>query len=132
MRAVLASVLIVLLSGVPAAAEDVIGVIKAQVAAFQRDDAPAAFGHASPMIQAKFGDAYTFLSSVRKHYRPVYRPRKTTFLKRNGEAVGPLVQRALVEGPDGQVLLALYSMVRIDGRWRIDGCILAAAPGTGT
>lgn len=106
-------------------------VIRQQVAAFARDDSDTAFSFASPTIQAKFGDADTFLSMVAASYRPVYRPRKLTFLEVR-EVDGKPVQRVLVEGPDGELVMALYPMILIDGQWRIDGCYLVRAPGQGT
>jgi len=105
-------------------------VIRQQVAAFARDDGDAAFSFASPTIQAKFGNADAFLSMVAASYRPVYRPRKLTFLEVR-EIDGKPVQRVLVEGPAAELVMALYPMVMVDGQWRINGCYLVRPPGEG-
>ena len=107
---------------------EIISVIKSQVAAFRQDDGVAAFSFASPTIRTKFGDANTFLAMVAAHYRPVYRPQQLKFLDLKS-VEGQLVQRVMVVGPEGEFVLAMYSMVRIDGRWRINGCFLVHPSG---
>ena len=110
---------------------EIISVIEGQISAFRRDDAVAAFSFASPTIRAQFGDASTFLAMVAALYRSVYRPRRLEFL--NLKSVdGQWVQRVLVMGPQGEFVMALYPMVRVDGRWRINGCFLVRPPGQGT
>jgi hypothetical protein len=40
------------------------------------------------------------------------------------------VQRALIVGPDGAAVVALFPMVQMpDGSWRVDGCVLVPATG---
>ncbi len=118
----------------PVQAEDarragVFDVIGAQLEAFQRDDAPAAFAIASPEIQAMFGTPANFLRMVAEAYAPVYRPRDVTYLDLL-EKDGRLVQRVLFTGPDGKQVLALYMMARQpDGSWRIAGCVLVEPTG---
>lgn len=107
-------------------------VIERQIEAFRQDDALAAFDLASPAIRAMFGTPEAFMRMVREGYRPVYRPRRVTFLD-IVDVEGMATQRVLVVGPDGQTTLALYPMERQpDGRWRIDGCYLIPAPGEET
>ena len=110
---------------------EIISVIKSQVAAFRQDNGVAAFSFASPTIRPKVGAASTFLAMVAAHYRPVYRPQQLEFLDLKS-VEGQLVQRVMVVGPEGTLVLAMYSMVRIDGRWRINGCFLVRPPGQGT
>jgi len=110
---------------------EIISVIEGQISAFRRDDAVAAFSFASPTIRAQFGDASTFLAMVAALYRPVYRPRRLEFLDLKS-VDGQWVQRVLVLGPQGEFVMALYPMVRVDGRWRINGCFLVRPPGQGT
>ncbi|EWY36476.1 hypothetical protein N825_26535 [Skermanella stibiiresistens SB22] len=106
-----------------------VAVIQGQLDAFQRDDADAAFGYASPMIQGMFGSPATFIGMVRQGYPPVYRPRGVDFLDL-AVVDGRLTQRVLLVGPDGAAVVALYFMERQpDGAWRIDGCVLLEAPG---
>lgn len=104
------------------------GVIADQLAAFQRDDGPAAFAFASPFIQQKFGTPEIFMEMVRTGYRPVYRPREVQFRELVMEG-GRLYQKVFLIGPDGEPVLALYEMQRQpDGSWRINGCILTRSP----
>ena len=103
-------------------------VIRAQLAAFRRDDGPAAFGYAAPGIQAIFGSPEVFMEMVRGGYQPVYRPRTFEFREASIGAAGP-EQRAFVVGPDGNAYTAIYPMERqADGTWRVNGCFLVRAP----
>lgn len=109
----------------------VAGVIERQIEAFRRNDGAAAFGLASPGIQSTFGSSQAFMKMVMEGYRPVYRPRRVEFLDLVEED-GRLIQRVLVEGPDGNLYMALYPMIRMeDGSWRTDGCYLLRQPGRG-
>ncbi len=128
----LAALLVVALAG-PAMAQDEVTaadraairtVIEAQLEAFRRDDAAAAFSFAAPGIQARFGDGAHFVAIVREAYPAVIRPRSVSFdrLERDD---GLLVQRVELVGADGAPALALYSMEHEhDGRWLIAGCSL--------
>ena len=106
--------------------------IRAQMAAFQREDGDAAFGHAAPEIHAKFGTAELFMRLVREHYRPVYRPRSVQF--RDLLVIdGVPAQEVSVVGPDGRPYLALYLMERQpDGAWKIRGCLIRPDEGSAT
>jgi len=111
----------------PADAAAIKSVIERQLAAFARDDAAAAFAFASPDIQALYGTPENFLAMVRRSYQPVYRPRERQFEALVAGEEGP-VEKLLLVGPDGRVVLALYSMEReADGSWRISGCMLVEA-----
>ena len=103
--------------------------IASQIDAFLADDGERAFSFASPSIQSIFGSSERFMRMVRQGYQPVYRPQDYRFLdlERRGEDV---VQRVLVKGPDGGLVTAVYTLVEIDGRWRISGCMLER-PGEG-
>jgi hypothetical protein len=100
-------------------------VIRAQLAAFEKDDAASAFSLSSPGIQTLFHhSAGAFLNSVKNAYQPVYRPADVFFLKleHRGERV---VQPVKIGTPDGRVWIAYYEMQRQpDQNWRIDGCRL--------
>ena len=102
-------------------------VIERQLAAFQRDDAVAAFAYASPTIREIFRTPENFLRMVRRGYPPVYRPRQVEF-RELVDVQGEPVQRVLLVGPDGVPMIALYVMQRqVDGAWKINGCYLVPA-----
>jgi hypothetical protein len=133
MRPLLATLAIVACLCGPVRAEDTVpapdaaaihGVITRQIEAFQRDDAPGAFGLATPSIQGMFGTASTFLDMVRRGYPPVYRPRSVDFAAL-GQVDGAVVQNVELIGPDGLAYTARYTMEKQpDGSWRISGCEL--------
>ena len=103
-------------------------VIQSQIAAFQKDDGPAAYGYASPTIQQKFINPEVFLEMVKTGYPAVYHPREIEFRDLKMEN-GRLLQEVYVVGPDGKPVLAVYEMQRQpDGGWRINGCWLTQAP----
>jgi hypothetical protein len=103
-------------------------VIQSQMAAFQKDDGPTAYGYASPTIQQKFVNPDVFLEMVKTGYPAVYHPREVEFRNLKVEN-GRLLQEVYVVGPDGNPALAIYEMQRQpDGSWRINGCWLARAP----
>lgn len=107
------------------------GVIESQLEAFRRDDGAAAFGFATPNIQAMFGTPETFLAMVRRGYAAVYRPRSVEFAEIVGDAERP-VQLVHVVGPDGVAVIAAYEMARQGPVWRINGCVLLRPPGRST
>jgi len=106
-------------------------VIDAQLDAFARDDEQGAFAFASPGIQERFGTAATFAQMVREQYAVVYRPASRAFLR-------PVVEQGTVIFPvqlsdrDGRVWVALYTMQRVAGAWKIAGCQLVPATATAT
>jgi hypothetical protein len=103
-------------------------VIQSQMAAFQKEDGPTAYGFASPTIQQKFVNPDIFLEMVKTGYPAVYRPREVEFRALKVEN-GRLLQEVFVVGPDGNPALAVYEMQRQpDGSWRINGCWLTRAP----
>lgn len=99
-------------------------VIRHQLDAFRRDDAPAAYAFAAPDVQRIFPDPGLFLDMVRRGYPPVYRPRSAEFSElalRDGD----LIQEVELVGPDGHPALALYTMRRSpEGAWLIAACTL--------
>lgn len=134
MRILLALCLAISLSVVCAAAEGpkdskaIQSIISAQIEAFKRDDGAVAFSYASPDIQMRFRDPKTFLAMVAAAYPQVHRPQSVAFLELT-RINNVHVQKVLLRGPKGKLVMALYEMIRIDGRWWINGCTLAEPPG---
>ena len=102
--------------------------ISRQIEAFKRDDAETAFSFASPTIQKQFGTPEVFMSMVARGYPQVYRPRSFRFAERATQGRTTL-QKVIVVGPDGVAVAALYEMIKVDDRWRINGCRIAKLPG---
>lgn len=118
------------LPGLPRADEaaDIRGVIADQIAAFQRNDLDAAFAHASPGIQSRFGDPDRFGQMVRQGYPMVWRPSRFEMLALEETPRGP-TQTVLFEDAAGHLWEADYIMQQVDGRWRIAGVSLRRLPG---
>lgn len=115
----------------PAERQAIQGVITGQIDAFRHDDAPAAFGFASPDVHTKFGTAEVFMDIVRRGYQPVYRPSSVTYGSASVEGEH-IVQRVEVVGPDGRAYQALYYMIQgTDGMWRVDACVLTESEAVG-
>jgi hypothetical protein len=100
-------------------------VISRQLAAVRAGDGSKAFGYATPGIQAKFGDAQSFMGMVRGAYTPLLDARYTEFLE--GAVIdGVVVQPLRLIEPDNTVLVALYTVEKQKGDgWRISGCVIA-------
>lgn len=121
-----------LLSCGPAAAdpsredrEAVRRVISAQIAAFERGDAPAAYGFAAEPIQKLFPTPDRFMAMARSGYAATTRPRTTVFGPIEDSDGGGVEQEVLITDQDGHDWIARYSLVRDPaGAWRITGCRL--------
>ncbi len=101
-------------------------VIEAQLAAFRAGDAEKAFSYAAPAIQAKFGNSSRFFSMVRRHYPAVYASQTSEFVKLT-EIEGVWIQGVIISDERGEAWLAQYPMeLQPDGRWLINGCVVAA------
>jgi len=111
-----------------AAVTEIHDVISAQLEAFKRDDAQAAFSLASPEIQGQFGSAENFINLVREQYAPVYRSKSADFQPPvQMEGAEGIVQPVVVTGADNVPVLAVYMVQQqSDGAWRIAGCLLYA------
>jgi hypothetical protein len=106
-------------------------VIDAQLEAFSRDDEEGAFSLASPGIRERFVNAASFVRMVREQYAVVYRPASRAFLR-------PVVEEGTVIFPvqlsdhAGRVWVALYTMRREAGAWRVAGCQLVPGSAVST
>jgi hypothetical protein len=129
LRALLGALLLALACAAPAqqlGGEEVSAmrrVIDAQLEAFSRDDHEGAFSLASPGIRERFGTAETFVRMVREQYAVVYRPASRAFLKPVVED-GTVIFPVQLSDRAGQVWVALYTMQRVGGEWRVAGCQL--------
>ena len=116
------------LAGEPA--DSVRAVIVSQLDAMQADDPVAAFAHASPTIQSKFGTPEGFRHMVETGYPMIWRPARYEMLALAETAAG-LAQTVLFQDREGRLYEAAYEMQLIDGVWRINGVSLRALPGIG-
>lgn len=101
-------------------AEDIQGVIRAQVDAFLSGDVQTAFGFASPTIRTIFGTPENFGRMVANGYPMIWKPWAVDFLDLR-DADGRRFQRVRVQDGAGEAFLFDYEMVVVDGEWRING-----------
>ena len=103
------------------------GVIRSQEQAFARDDAAAAWSHASAALQEVFQRPEIFMMMVQQGYAPVYRHKSFEF----GEAKaagGQIAQRVHIVDDNGEAWEVLYTLEQqADGSFRITGCSLLKA-----
>ncbi len=112
-------------------ADSIQAVIVSQLDAMQANDPAAAFAHASPTIQSKFGTPEVFRRMVETGYPVIWRPARYEMLALAETAAGP-VQTVLFQDREGRLFEAAYQMQLIDGVWRINGVYLRALPGVGS
>jgi hypothetical protein len=106
-------------------------VIVSQIGALQANDLTAAFAHASPIIQSKFGTPEVFGQMVETGYPVIWRPARYEMLALTETDIGP-VQTVLFQDRNDRLFEAAYEMRLIDGVWRINGVYLRALPGVGS
>ncbi len=102
-------------------------VVADQLNAFEREDASAAWGLASPEMREKFGSAANFIGVVKSRYGPIYSHRSVDFGPsiREGDQVGMVVT---IVADDNEVWSALFVLAKQrDGAWRTADCMLAKA-----
>lgn len=100
------------------------GVIRAQEQAFGRDDAVAAYSHATPAIREIFPAPDIFMSMVRSGYPPVYRHKSFEFGESKSDA-NSIAQRVHIVDANGEAWEALYTLeLQPDGSYKITGCSL--------
>jgi hypothetical protein len=113
----------------PSEVSAVQAVIRQQLAAFKKDNAPAAFALASPSVRAQFESPARFIQMVRSQYPTVYRPTRFDF----GEPLtfqDQPAQQVLFQDAAGALHLGIYPMEKQpDGSWRINGCFMVPLAG---
>jgi hypothetical protein len=100
-------------------------IIEQQLAAFERDDAVAAYSYTAPQIQAQFPDPNSFLSVISAAYGPMHRHRSVEFGP-EAQQDDEVAETVIFTDEDGQVWTALYKVEKQpEGGWKISGCALA-------
>ncbi len=104
----------------PSGAEGARAVIQSQLSAFEDEAVKSAYEYAAPNIQRIFPNPEVFGRMVREGYPMVWNPSETSFLdaERRGETI---VQRLRIIDQAGTPFIAEYTMVQVDGKWRIAG-----------
>jgi hypothetical protein len=64
---------------------------------------------------------------VARGFPQIRRAQSHKFLSLQVSPEGRMIQRVLVTGSGGGIVVARYEMVEVDGAWRINGCTLESA-----
>jgi hypothetical protein len=101
-------------------------VVEQQLNALAVEDAARAFALADPDLRTQFGNAETFLATVREKYPMLVRPASVLFLK--PETDGTIaMQKVRVTDDNGAAWSLTYLLNRQqDDQWRISGCVVTA------
>ncbi|MCH8550555.1 MAG: DUF4864 domain-containing protein [Natronospirillum sp.] len=102
-------------------------VIRDQIEAFGDGDAERAYSHASDGIRAQFDTPEFFVAMVRSQYDALYNPRQLSFAEPMRVSDERMHQEVLVLDRSGQNWRAVYSLVAVEGRWRIEGVVMRSA-----
>jgi hypothetical protein len=101
-------------------------VVEQQLHALALEDAASAFALADPVMRTQFGNAETFLATVREKYPMLVRPASVLYLK--PETDGTIaMQKVRVTDDNGAAWSLTYLLNRQqDDQWRISGCVVTA------
>ena len=95
-------------------------VIRGQIEAFSSDDMEAAFEFASPSIKSIFKNYKRFGVMVRQGYPMVFRQKEFTFKEAQSDSSNAS-QEVLIEDLAGDLHLLRYTLILLDGEWKITG-----------
>lgn len=98
-------------------------VITQQLDALSKEDGAVAESFAAPGIQEKFPSPDGFMGMVKNSYSALIRPRSTHFESLTQTGLGLVQKMTLVDGA-GTLWTVAYTMVQVDGQWRISGCFI--------
>ena len=107
--------------------DDVEQVIRDQISAFSEGDAERAYSHASDGIREQFDSPDTFADMVRSQYGALYDPRRLSFSAPMPVSEERVHQVVLVMDRQGRNWRAVYSLVAVEGHWRIEGVVMRQA-----
>lgn len=101
--------------------------IRQQEQALARDDSAAAYGQASPEIQAMYPSPEIFMTMVQQNFAPVYRHKSFEFEDVPADS-GAMAQRVHIIDANGDAWEALYTLeTQADGSVKITSCRLLKA-----
>ena len=95
-------------------------VIRGQIEAFSSDDMEAAFEFASPSIKSIFKNYKRFGVMVRQGYPMVFRQKEFIFKEAKSDSSNAS-QEVLIEDLSGNLHLLRYTLILLDGEWKITG-----------
>ena len=104
-------------------------VISGQLEAFKKDDGPAAYSFAAPIVKGIFPNAETFMGMVKRGYEPIYKNTKYSFGDLATDSLGRPAQHVIITATNGKRYEAVYAMQQQpDGSWKIAGVQMVEIP----
>jgi hypothetical protein len=100
--------------------------VEQQLHALAHDDAGGAFALTDAEMRTQFGNAETFLATVREQYPMLMKPASMLFLR--PETDGTIaMQKVRITDSNGASWSLTYLLNRQqDDQWRISGCVVTA------
>lgn len=99
-------------------------VVRQQLSALEKQDAGEAFALADPSLRTQFGDADTFLATVREQYPMLMHPASLLFLRPETDGTIAMQKVRLIDD-EGSTWSLTYLLDRQqDNQWRIAGCVV--------
>lgn len=99
-----------------------------QLAAFRRDDWPAAYAYAASSIQAQF-PLEAFRQMVTGGYAPLAHSARATVSRVDVVDAAHGLVEVRIEGASGETVDALYELVDEQGQWRVNGVLTRPVEG---
>jgi hypothetical protein len=99
-------------------------VVEQQLNALAVDDAASAFALADPGMRTQFGNAETFLATVREKYPMLVRPASVLYLKPETDGTIAMQKVRITDGNGGAWSLTYLLNRQQDDQWRISGCVV--------
>jgi hypothetical protein len=137
-RILLVLALLLPLSAMRVVAQDTAGeepwqaVITQQIEAFRHQDAPGAFQFAGKMFHAMYPTAEEFFITIMGGgYAPIMESASHSFGEFKLDPEIGVVQEVKFVGPDQELYEAYYQLQEEAEGWRVQGVMLARAPGVG-
>ena len=107
-------------------------VISGQIEAFRQGDAVTAFSFAADLFQKSFPDPDTFYQAIAgSGYEPIIKSQSHSFGKFMQLDPVTVMQEVKLVGPDQKLYDAVYRLGKEASGWRVQGVVMAQAPGIG-
>ena len=104
-------------------------VISGQLEAIKKDDGPAAYSFAAPIVKGIFPSPEIFMAMVKRGYEPIYRNSKYVFGDLKTDTLGRPAQHVIITATNGKRYEAVYAMQKQpDGSWKIAGVQMIEIP----
>ncbi|HVE53354.1 MAG TPA: DUF4864 domain-containing protein [Ramlibacter sp.] len=99
-------------------------VVERQLQALSAQDAASAFALADPVLRTQFGNAESFLDTVREQYPMLMQASSVLFLKPETDGTVAM-QKVRITDVEGSSWSLTYLLNRQqDDQWRISGCVV--------